>query len=336
MKKQVFFLAVLALCLGMGMAHAQINVNASKVEIGSPLSVNTIVAPASDMLTFELGSCNLKIGYSSSYGKNKVVGINTYPYLWPTVSDAMSLGTPFLHFKNGYISYIYATTVSQSSDARLKENILDLKNATSSLLNLRPVSFDFKPTENADTVKLKNKVGFLAQEVQQILPHLVDYMEEVDVYTLDYISMIPYLVKGFQEEHAANERLRQQLEDMQETIDLLWDKLNEKENLTSAPKNSKKSASANETNNAGTLSQNMPNPFSENTTIAYTLPVKAKASSLNIYSSTGNLVQTYVLPTGVQKGTITVEGHTLTPGLYTYSLIVGGRVLDSKRMVVTE
>lgn len=334
MKKQVFFLAVLVSCLGM--AHAQINVNASKVEIGSPLSVNTIVAPSSDMLTFELGSCNLKIGYSASFGMNKVVGINTYPYLCPTVSDAMSLGSSPLRFKNGYISYIYATTVQQSSDARLKENILDLKDAISSLLNLHPVSFDFKPTENADTAKLKNKVGFLAQEVQQTLPHLVDYMEEVDVYTLDYISLIPYLVKGFQEEHAANELLRQQMEDMQEMIDLLWDKLNEKESLTPTPKNIKKIASVNETDNAGTLSQNAPNPFSESTTISYTLPAKAKASSLNIYSSTGNLVYTYVLPTGMQKGTITVEGHTLTPGLYTYSLVVGGRVLDSKRMVVTE
>ena len=334
MKKQVFFFAVLALCLGM--AHAQINVNASKVEIGSPLSVNTIVAPSSDMLTFKLGSCDLKIGYSSSFGKSKVVGINTYPYLCPTVSDAMSIGTPLLHFKNGYISYIYATTVQQSSDARLKENILDLKDAISSLLNLRPVSFDFKPTENADTAKLKNKVGFLAQEVQQTLPHLVDYMEEADVYTLDYISLIPYLVKGFQEEHAANERLLQQMEDMQEMIELLWDKLNEKENPMPAPKNSKKSTTANVTDNAGTLSQNAPNPFSESTTITYILPSKAKTSSLNIYSATGNLVYTYVLPTGVQKGTITVEGYTLTPGLYTYSLVVGGRILDSKRMVVTE
>lgn len=325
MKKQVFFLAVLASCLGM--AHAQINVNASKVEIGSPLSVNTIVAPTRSMITFDLGSCDLEIGYPT---------FSIEPYIRPTVTNEMNLGAASLCFRSAYIKSIVATTVSQSSDARLKENILDLKNATSSLLNLRPVSFDFKPTENADTAKLKNKVGFLAQEVQQTLPHLVDYMEEVDVYTLDYISMIPYLVKGFQEEHAANERLRQQMEDMQETIDLLWDKLNEKENLTSAPKNSKKSASANETNNAGTLSQNMPNPFSESTTITYTLPVKAKASSLNIYSATGNLVYTYVLPTGVQKGTITVEGHTLTPGLYTYSLVVGGRVLDNKRMVVTE
>lgn len=334
MKKQILFLAVLASCFGM--AYAQINVNASKVEIESPLSVSTIVAPSSGMLTFELGNCDLKVGYSEVFAASRVVGINTYPYLRPTVSDAMNLGSSLLRFKSAYITSIYATTIQQSSDARLKENIIDLEDATLSLLNLHPVSFDFKPTENADTAKLKNKVGFLAQEVQQILPYSVDHMEEADVYTLDYISLIPYLVKGFQEEHAANERLRQQMEDMQETLDLLWERLNEKETVAPTPKNSKKNVPTIETEREGTLSQNAPNPFLESTTIAYTLPAKANTSSLNIYSSTGNLVHTYVLPTGVQKGTITVEGHTLTPGLYTYSLVVGGSVLDSKRMVVTE
>ncbi|MDE5608930.1 MAG: tail fiber domain-containing protein [Bacteroidales bacterium] len=255
----------------------------------------------------------------------------------PIKAGGLVLGTSALPLGAVYTQSTNTIFQTSTSDRRVKRNITSLNDAMQGILSLNPISFDYDYEKLFMNPELAmDKVGFIAQEVKEIFPKLVHYDSSIDLYTLDYVSLIPYLVKGFQEEHAANELLRQQMEDMQETIDLLWDKLNEKENPTPAPKNSKKSMTANETDNAGTLSQNAPNPFSESTTIAYTLPAKAKASILNIYSSTGNLVYTYVLPTSVQRGTITVEGHTLTPGFYTYSLIVGGRILDSKRMVVTE
>jgi len=58
-----------------------------------------------------------------------------------------------------------ATFVS-SSDARLKENIVDLPSQLANILALRPVEFDYKATKNHQT-------GFIAQEVKEVYPDLV-------------------------------------------------------------------------------------------------------------------------------------------------------------------
>ncbi|MDE7073125.1 MAG: tail fiber domain-containing protein, partial [Bacteroidales bacterium] len=84
-----------------------------------------------------------------------------------------------------------------------------VQGATATLLKLRPVSFDFKEDNDLfDSADLKGKVGFIAQEVQTVLPNQVKYLSGTDIYTLDYVSMIPYLVKAFQETYAENENLR--------------------------------------------------------------------------------------------------------------------------------
>ncbi|MCM1555135.1 MAG: tail fiber domain-containing protein [Bacteroides sp.] len=222
------------------------------------------------------------------------------------------------------------------SDVRYKENIQNLQGATATLLKLRPVSFDFKADNDLfDTADLKGKVGFIAQEVQNVLPNQVKYLSETDIYTLDYVSMIPYLVRAFQETYTENESLRSEVEELQEAVELLREQLAAPQNtVNKAPKagKSEKETGADQ----AALMQNMPNPFSESTVIEYILPAKTKAATLNIYSNTGNLVRSYVLPSGDRKGAITVEFYSLTPGIYTYSLLVGGQTVDSKRMVVTK
>lgn len=356
MKKQVFFFSILAMCLGM--ANAQVSVESDgAVKIGNLKVANHLTGSSLDIAVEDIYVCPTRNSAASFtiYNNTPIVqsaGIGSLAsttaiswnkgwqqtYLAPVKAGGLILGTSSLPLGAVYTQSTNTISQTSTSDRRVKQNIIPLNTAMQGILSLNPVSFDYdyeKLFMNPEMAT--DKVGFIAQEVKEIFPKLVHYDSTIDLYTLDYVSLLPYLVKGFQEEHAANERLRQQVEDMQEMIDLLLEeRMNEPATATPAPKNGKKNAPAAETDNAGKLSQNAPNPFSESTTIAYTLPAKAKASSLNIHSSTGKLVQTYILPTGEQKGTITVEGHTLTPGLYTYSLVVGGRVLDSKRMVVTE
>lgn len=53
------------------------------------------------------------------------------------------------------------------SDQRLKENIEDLPNQLNSIISLRPVEFDYKNGSG-------HQIGFIAQEVQDIYPDLVN------------------------------------------------------------------------------------------------------------------------------------------------------------------
>jgi hypothetical protein len=60
------------------------------------------------------------------------------------------------------------------SDIKFKENVQPLENSLDKILKLRGVSFNWK--ENNDMYKLtglRNDIGFIAQEVREIVPDLV-------------------------------------------------------------------------------------------------------------------------------------------------------------------
>jgi hypothetical protein len=80
------------------------------------------------------------------------------------------------------------------------------------------------------------------------------------------------------------------------------------------------------------LEQNVPNPFAEQTTINYSLPENVSKAQMLFYNSQGKLIQAVdLLQTG--KGQLNVFASDLTNGIYTYTLVVDGRVIDSKKMI---
>lgn len=80
------------------------------------------------------------------------------------------------------------------SDERLKTNIQELPYGLEQILQLRPVSFDWKDSE-------KSSFGFIAQEVQKIFPEIVS--EDEDGYLqIEYGLLTALLVKALQEVHS--------------------------------------------------------------------------------------------------------------------------------------
>jgi len=66
------------------------------------------------------------------------------------------------------------TAYGSPSDINLKENIKPLDNSLSKILKLQGVTFDWK--ENSETrqyTNLKEDIGFIAQQVQEVIPELV-------------------------------------------------------------------------------------------------------------------------------------------------------------------
>ncbi len=80
------------------------------------------------------------------------------------------------------------------------------------------------------------------------------------------------------------------------------------------------------------LEQNVPNPFQEETTINYTLPDNTAKAQMLFYNSQGKLIQSVDL---VQKGKgqLNVFASDLSNGIYTYTLVVDGKIIDSKKMI---
>jgi hypothetical protein len=83
------------------------------------------------------------------------------------------------------------------------------------------------------------------------------------------------------------------------------------------------------------LYQNYPNPFNPSTTIKFSLP-KAGNIILRVYDITGREVKTLINNEHLNRGTVTLSfnGSNLASGVYFYSLLVDGIIIDSKKMVL--
>merc|ERR1711865_710158 len=78
------------------------------------------------------------------------------------------------------------------SDRRLKKDILDLPiSMAESLMKLAPVSFNWKATNRSD-------IGFIAQEVEKLLPHVVTTGTD-GLKAVDYPRIGVYTVKALQQ-----------------------------------------------------------------------------------------------------------------------------------------
>jgi len=80
------------------------------------------------------------------------------------------------------------------------------------------------------------------------------------------------------------------------------------------------------------LTQNKPNPFSEQTTIQYFIPELAKNAKLKVYNLSGNLLQSISIESK-GTGSLNISSKDLQAGLYIYTLEIDGTVKSSKRMI---
>ena len=84
-------------------------------------------------------------------------------------------------------------SLSQSSDRRLKKNIKTLTSGLSIVNQLRGVRYNWK-----DESRTGNKIGFIAQEVEDVLPELVKTREN-GFKGVNYAEMTAVLVEAVKE-----------------------------------------------------------------------------------------------------------------------------------------
>src|SRR5690606_30730813 len=98
--------------------------------------------------------------------------------------------------KNGNLQI--AGTLTESSDARLKEEIEPLEGVLDRVLRLQPVTYRFKEGVNRSREK---QIGLLAQDVAEEFPELVK--TEADGYlSLSYTQLTAVLLQALREQEA--------------------------------------------------------------------------------------------------------------------------------------
>jgi hypothetical protein len=118
---------------------------------------------------------------------------------------------------NGNIGAPSGTNIYNASDARLKQNIETIVNGLDKIVALNPVKFNwidgFEPNEDG-----KDMLGFIAQEVQEVVPEAVENFNNNAITVGDTVIenslrvnekfIIPVLVKAIQELKAEIDKLK--------------------------------------------------------------------------------------------------------------------------------
>ena len=139
---------------------------------------------------------------SSSWSASEIWN-NGVPYVPPPASSVISISdnnvgigiVPTIDsvYKLNVNGNIKCHNLFQTSDRRYKQNILPLESALQMIGGINPVSY-------TTYEESKIKYGFIAQDLEDIIPDIVNIpRDSKDLYSIDYISMIPLLTKSIQE-----------------------------------------------------------------------------------------------------------------------------------------
>ncbi|HMS98997.1 MAG TPA: tail fiber domain-containing protein [Saprospiraceae bacterium] len=162
----------------------------------------------------EGNSTSLMLGVN---GTNYVGYYNSTTEFGPQNHNVTKLGSSSFRW-----SEIWCTTgLNQSSDKRLKKDIQPLSLALNKVMQMNPVSYHWIKDDG------NTHLGFLAQELEQVLPEVVRKPEASrsytdgrtppsgeDMYAVNYSEIIPVLVKAIQEQ-------QNQIRDLEQKIKVL-------------------------------------------------------------------------------------------------------------------
>ena len=162
-----------------------------------------------------------------------------------------------------------------------------------------------------------DRFGFIAQELEEVFPELVDVDKE-GYLNIDYIGLIPIMVEAIKELQAKVETIEN-------------DCCASGSNLKAVKINSSTDSQG---QNVGRLYQNKPNPFTNETIIQYEIPKTVGSAQLYIFNMNGTLLKTFNIE---QRGLgeLNIQGSEFIAGMYLYSLLNDGKIIDTKQMILT-
>jgi hypothetical protein len=286
------------------------------------------------------GSGCTNIGYQAGpaaggYTNTTGIGFN----VTPTASNQVWIGNTAVASIGGQVGW---TTFS---DGRFKKNIKDNVPGLVFINQLKPITYTLdisglKKSKGEDKKENKNDsksltesslqektvhTGFVAQDVEAVAKKMNYDFDGVDApkndndfYGLRYSEFVVPLVKAVQELSVKNDSLQNEIEELKNIVQVL----------------AAKNGVAIESSNSASLQQNIPNPFNQLSTIHFYVPSNANNSMIIITDALGKTVKQF---NNLSKGSksVTIEANTLSSGSYLYSLIVDGKTIATKQMILT-
>lgn len=258
------------------------------------------------------------------------------------------------------------------SDSRFKTNVTENVKGLEFINKLRPVTYkmdtkaldDFIIQNMSDSAKTRHQEGldftpsmaivhsgFIAQEVE-LAAQQAGFNSSIvkvpanatDPYGVSYQEIVVPLVKAVQELSITADSSATVDSTLASEVEALRDQVNQLTALVNACCSADRSLQQNNSNTTSSidvtlkddqsvvLEQNVPNPFAEQTTINYFLPENVVKAQILFYNAQGKLIQSVDL-TKKGTGSLNVFASDLSNGIYTYTIIVDGNIVETKRMI---
>lgn len=194
---------------------------------GGEVRINSGGSRDSDALEIR-GRVNFDNGGNSGM---RITATNSNPtnaLLEPTLFEEALVGSISRPFWRVYSREFYAQTPLQYktySDRSLKQNIVKIPAALDTIMALEGVTYELKrhPMDNkkqsrelseAEKFARDHQLGFIAQDLELVLPQLVTEDKESGLKTVGYMGLIPILVEALKEQ-------QRQIDAQWEEIELL-------------------------------------------------------------------------------------------------------------------
>ncbi|HET7002787.1 MAG TPA: tail fiber domain-containing protein [Puia sp.] len=297
--------------------------------------------------TYSTGNNDTYIGYGADANGN------SYSNATAIGNGATVTGSNKIYLGNTSVTYVWCQPgVWNGSDLRIKDNVQANIPGLAFIKLLKPVSYHYNVDrenqilagsgQSSDSSKTSSAsqnfsgkydiqkiqyTGFIAQSVDSAARKIgYDFSgvykpqdESKDIWGLNYSSFIPSLVEAIQELSKTDDSLKAEIATLKKTTE-------------SNPENANNSQQISLTSSNVILYQNQPNPFSTNTVIRYFIPENTSGNAYIIFYDTyGNEINKREIS---QKGPgqIEVNSDNLASGIYSYSLVIDNKIIDTKKM----
>lgn len=290
--------------------------NATGISLSTSGSVESI-----GIRSYARGGSNMRVGVlGTTYGGN--VSGNFVASIYGDLSFGNA--NSYAGFFDGNV---FTTGSYLPSDRKLKENVTEEKNVLERLELLRPITYDYKKMTEIN-LSTEKQHGFISQEFAEVFPELTkditkpvfddegNKTSDFSFKSINYTGMVSVLTAAVKELNDEVKLLKEEL------AELRGEKASKETNNEPSLENSTKTE----------LEQNIPNPFTDRTTIRYQLQEGANDASVMVFDMNGRIVKEFKLSN--KSGEITINASQIGKGMFIYSLVQNGQELISKRMII--
>lgn len=186
---------------------------------------------------------------------------------------------------------------------------------------------EYDGTPSIQTRLSNTRYSLASDQLKDVFPELV-YEDGDGNVSVNYIEMIPLLVQSVNE-------LKKEVDTLKSENEELKSELYGADNMGKARTEVTGISSLTEKVDIISLSQNDPNPFSEQTTITLNIPEEIKAAAVFFYDMSGKQVGRRIV-TERGQSSLSVTSSDFNEGMYLYSLIADGKVVATKKMILTK